>query len=192
MLARFRAAGRRYKHVQVICETNAEEIVDMIRLARRYEAGQVNFKLASLREGTEACRITEGQRALLSGELVPAAAQLAAELRIPTNLDVFAAQLAAGGDDTAPIENYGCFMGHVYARVLVDGTVLFCCNTETVVGSLASGARFGELWRGAAWNELRERMRRGDYLASCRQCGKLNQNVKIAEQLRLYRISGRA
>jgi hypothetical protein len=76
-------------------------------------------------------------------------------------------------------------MGHVYSRVLVDGTVLYCCNTEVVVGSLAE-ARFSQLWRGPRWEAWRARMRAGDYLPSCAQCGKLNQNVKIARQLRAY------
>jgi len=66
-------------------------------------------------------------------------------------------------------------MGYAYSRVLVDGTVLYCCNTEVRVGSLAE-ARFSELWHGPAWQALRARFRRGDYLPSCAQCGKLNQN----------------
>ena len=197
MLERFRAAGRRDKHVQVICRANAEEVPEMVRLAHRYRAGALNYKLAGLREGTEAARIREDQRAWLLAEGVPAATALAAELGVETNLDVFAAQLGAGGGDTAPIADVGCVMGHVYARVLVDGTVLYCCNTEVVVGSL-SQARFSELWRGARWNEWRARLRAGQYLPSCGQCGKLNQNVKIGRKLAaaygeetLRRVTGR-
>ena len=177
MLARFAAAGRGYKHVHVICEPNAHELVDMVRQAAHYGAKLVNFKLASLRAGTEACRITDEQRARLEAELVPAALVLAAELGVATNLDVFARQLSAGGEATAPIEEIGCFVGQSYARVLVDGTVLYCCNTDVVVGHLGR-APFSELWHGTAWNALRARMRRGDYFPSCRQCGKLSQNVK--------------
>lgn len=178
MLERFR--GRRYKHVQVIAGCNAHELVEMIDLGARYEAGQINFKLASLAHGTEAARITEAQRARLFDDL-PRARARANELGVPTNLDVFAEQLRAGGGDTAPIDDIGCFMGYVYARVLVDGTVLFCCNTEVVVGSLGE-ARFSELWRGPRWTELRARMRTGDYLPSCRQCGKVVQNVGWARR----------
>jgi MoaA/NifB/PqqE/SkfB family radical SAM enzyme len=197
MLDRFAAAGRRYKHVHVICQANAGELVDMVRLADRTLAAQVNFKLASLKDGTEACMITAAQRRRLIDELVPAAATEAAELGVATNLDVFARQLAAGGAATAPIAEIGCFMGYVYSRILVDGTVLYCCNTEVVVGSLA-GARFSELWNGAAWNGLRARMRRGDYLDSCDQCGKIAQNVKLARRFastygeaRLREVTGR-
>jgi MoaA/NifB/PqqE/SkfB family radical SAM enzyme len=198
MLARLAAAGRRDKHVQVICETNAGEVPEMVRLAHRYGAGQLSFKLASLREGTEACRVTEAQRAWLVAEGVPAAAALARELGVDANLDVLAAQLGAGGGATAPIAEIGCFMGHVYARVLVDGTVLYCCNTEVVVGSLAD-APFSALWRGPRWEAWRARLRAGDYLPSCAQCGKLNQNVKIGRKIAarfgeptLRAITGRA
>jgi wyosine [tRNA(Phe)-imidazoG37] synthetase (radical SAM superfamily) len=198
MLDAFRAAGRRYKHVQVVCRTNAHEVADMIDFAARYDAAQVNFKLASLAAGTEAARIDDAQRAELASELVPRAAERARALGVATNLDVFAEQLRAGGEATAAIEDVGCFMGYAYARVLVDGTVLYCCNTEVVVGSLAE-APFSALWRGARWEAMRARMRRGDYFASCRQCGKLNQNIALSRTFartygdeRLRAITGRA
>lgn len=198
MLAQFREAGRRYKHVQVICRTNAHELAEMIRFAARWDARQVNFKLASLKAGTEAARIDEAQRARLAAEWMPAAREAAAELGVAHNLDVFAAQLSAGGAATAPIEEIGCFMGQVYARVLVDGTVLYCCNTDVVVGTLADGTRFSELWNGKAWNAIRARMRAGDYFASCSQCGKVNQNVKLAARFAkafgeeaLHEVTGR-
>ncbi|MBI2394015.1 MAG: radical SAM protein [Deltaproteobacteria bacterium] len=185
-LARFRRAGRPFKHVQVIAGCNAHELLSMIDFAAEWGAAQVNFKLASLGHGTEAARITEAQRARLRDD-VPAAVERARAHGVPTNLDVFARQLDAGGGDTAPIEDIGCYMGFVYARVLVDGTVLFCCNTEVRVGSLAE-APFSELWRGDAWNALRDRMRARDYLPSCRQCGKVVQNVKWARALEKRRL----
>lgn len=199
MLERFRQAGRRYKHVHVICRENAWELEEMVRMADRFGAAQVNFKLASLKEGTQAARITLPQREQLAATWIPRARDEAARLGVETNLEVFSRQLEAGGADTAPIQDIGCFMGHYYARVLVDGTVLYCCNTEVRVGSLAEGKTFSQLWNGPEWNALRGRMRRGEYFASCRQCGKVNQNVKIAERFarafgpdRLRAITGRA
>lgn len=177
-LARFREAGRRYKHVQVVCETNAHELPEMIQLAKDANALAVTFKLASLRGGTETCGIGEEQRAQLSDDGVPRALELARALGVSTNLVVFAEQLRAGGRSTAPIADIGCFMGYAYSRITVDGTVLYCCNTEVVVGRL-SEARFGDLWRGDAWNALRARLRRGEYFDGCRHCGKLSQNVEL-------------
>lgn len=186
MLALFRARGRRYKHVQVVAKTNAHELTEMCELAARYEAKQVNFKLASLGGGTEAAQITPEQRRELLASGVARARARAAELGVVTNLDVFEGQLRAGeeGDSlaTADIAQIGCFMGHYYARILVDGTVLYCCNTEVVVGSLQY-ASFSSLWRGEAWAALRERMRQGRYFESCRQCGKVNQNAKLGARM---------
>ncbi len=182
-LARFKAAGRRFKHVHVICETNAHELCDMVQLAARFPATQVNFKLAGLHSGTEAVRLRDDQREHLLGGDLAAATELAGALGVKTNLDVFEAQLRAGGADTAEISAVGCFMGTVYSRVLVDGTVLYCCNTEVVVGRLGD-APFSQLWYGPEWAALRQRFRAGHYLESCRQCGKLNQNVKLSGALR--------
>lgn len=197
MLQGFAAAGRRYKQVHVICATNAHELPQMVEQAARYRAAQVNFKLAGLRGGTEGVRITETQRSVLLDSGVPRAQAVAARLGVETNLEVFAAQLGAGGGKTAPIEEIGCFMGYVYARVLVDGTVLYCCSTEVRVGHLSEG-RLDVLWRGAAWQGLRERLRRGEYFAGCQQCGKLNQNVQLGRRYeavygaeRLLQVTGR-
>ncbi|MCC6214202.1 MAG: radical SAM protein [Polyangiaceae bacterium] len=177
----FRAAGRRFKHVQVICSTNAHELPEMVRFADEHRAHGITFKLASLRDGTEARRITEDQRATLVADGVPRARALSAELGVATNLDVFARQLAAGGAETAPISEIGCFIGYTYARVTVDGTVLYCCDPAIVVGHLDE-ASFSELWSGPRWAELRARLRRGEYLPRCGQCGKLAQNVELRER----------
>jgi MoaA/NifB/PqqE/SkfB family radical SAM enzyme len=180
----FKAAGRRFKHVQVICQHNAHELPAMIELAHRYGAERVNFKLASLKDGTEAVRVDDLQRERLLQRGVPEARELAELLEVRHNLDVFDQQLRAGGSATAAIEEVGCFLGFHYSRITVDRTVLYCCNTDVVVGQLDDRAAFSELWRGRAWADLRARMREGRYFDSCRQCGKLNQNVKLSERFR--------
>ena len=181
-LARLRAAGRRDKHVQVICGVNAHELVAMIEQAHAFAAAQINFKLASLRGGTEAVRISEAQREALLARELPRARERAAALGVVHNLDVFEQQLRTGGEATAPIAEVGCFLGHHYSRITVDGTVLYCCNTEVEVGHLREG--FAALWRGPAWTALRERLRAGRYFAGCAQCGKFNQNVKLSARFR--------
>ena len=176
-----RSAGRGYKHVQVICRPNAEELPAMVDMAAHYGATQLNFKLASLKEGTEAVEITPEQRHWLLQEGIGLARQRAEQLGVNSNLEVFALQLAAGPGKTAPIREVGCFMGHYYARVLVDGSVLYCCNVDVRVGSLRE-QRFSQLWKGEAWQQLRQRLRQGNYFESCQQCGKFNQNVKIGQR----------
>jgi MoaA/NifB/PqqE/SkfB family radical SAM enzyme len=93
-------------------------------------------------------------------------------------------QIEAGGAATAPIASVGCHMGDRYARIAVDGTVYYCCNTETTVGCLTNGQGFSELWRSQAWNAMRARLARGEYFPGCARCGKFGQNAKIAMKLR--------
>ncbi len=171
------------KQVQVICSANAHELSAMIELAARTHAAQVNFKLAGLKEGTEAVRLSPDQRRSLVNASIPQAKKRAVELHMPTNLEVFAAQVDAGGDETAPISDIGCFVGAFYARITVEGTVLFCCNTEVVVGSLST-LPFSTWWRSARWEHWRRRMREGRYLESCGQCGKVNQNAAWSARFR--------
>lgn len=183
LLARWQTLGTPFKHVQVINRDTADELVEMVRFAAEYGARSITYKLASLRAGTEACAITEDQRTVLLETLVPEAKAEAERLGVATNLDVFEAQLGAGGRATAPISDIGCFMGWYYSRVTVEGKILYCCSTEVEVGDLARGT-FSEQWFGAQWNAVRDRLMRGDYFSNCDQCGKVNQNVKIGMKIR--------
>lgn len=188
-LRRLMTTGASVRHVQVINRDTAPEFVDMVSFGARFRADRINFKLASLAGGTETCRITEEQRTWLAAEGIPKARALAAQLGVATNLDLFAQQLAAGEAEdahenaTVPIADVGCFQGYVYTRITASLDVLYCCNTEVRVGSL-DDAGFAELWRGPAWQALRDRMRRGDYMAGCERCGKFEQNVAWSKRVR--------
>jgi wyosine [tRNA(Phe)-imidazoG37] synthetase (radical SAM superfamily) len=183
LLETFARMGKRFKHVQVINRDTAHEVPEMVRFAARYNAAHITYKLASLRSGTEKCVITDAQRSRLLSEWIPEAQAEAARLKVETNLDVFMSQVATGGLVTAPIKEVGCFMGWSYARVTVEGKILFCCSTEVEVGDLAAG-KFSEQWFGRRWTETRERLMQGRYFHGCAQCGKLNQNVKIGRKVR--------
>jgi len=195
----FRAAGRRFKQVHVVCSVNAHELPEMVALAAETDAGAVTFKRASLKGGTERCGLDEAARRGLLEEGVPRAREAAARLGVATNLDVLERQLASPGDETTPVGDPGCFMGFAYARITVDGDVLYCCDPAIRVGSLADGTRFSDLWRGAAWQGLRDRLRAGESFPGCAQCGKYNQNVTLARAFerrhgteRLLEVTGRA
>lgn len=189
-LARRSAAGFRDKHVHAICRLNAHELRGMIEQARELGASRVNFKLASLGRGTEAVRLPPEGRERLLREGIPAAEGRAAELGVKHNLPSLAAQLAAGEGATAPIETVGCHMGDRYARVAVDGTVYFCCNTETAIGRIDPATRFPDLWRGEAWEAMRARLAARDFLPGCLRCGKFEQNAKIAAKRSATRSGG--
>ncbi len=186
-LRRLTASGIRVRHVQVINRDTASEVVAMVRFARRYRADRVNFKLASLYDGTETCAITADQRGWLIAEGLPQATATADALGVSTNLALFGRQLAAAKTDiraTVPIEDIGCFMGYAYSRITVDHEVLYCCNTEVRVGSLREDP-FSELWYGERWNKLRKALAAGHWFKGCDKCGKLEQNAKWSERVRV-------
>lgn len=182
-----RALGRtsaRVRHVQVIDRTTAAEVPDMVGFGASFGADRVNFKLASLADGTEGTTITEEQRVWLLAEGIPRARVEADRRRVATNLNLFEQQVRAGGLVTVPIEETGCWMGYVYTRVTVDEEVLYCCNTEVQVGSLRDGTPFEALWYGPRWQALRDTLASGRYFRGCERCGKFEQNVKWAEKVR--------
>jgi MoaA/NifB/PqqE/SkfB family radical SAM enzyme len=187
-LRRLTKAGIRCRHVQVINRDLAPQVVEMVRFGHLFGANRVNYKLASLAGGTQACAATPEQMRWLLAEGIPAARELAAELGVRTNLSLFERQVAAAlgrALATTPIEDVGCFMGYVYTRITVALDVLYCCNTNVQVGSLHD-TTFADLWRGAAWQGLRDRLRSGRYLDGCERCGKFEQNVKWSERARAH------
>jgi len=181
-------AGTPTRHVQVINEHTAPEVVQMVKFGQIFGANRVNFKLASLEGGTQSCAIRPEQReALLGGQLDQAAA-LADRLGVPTNLPLFRRQLeadAAHRGATVPIAHTGCFMGYVYTRISVTGDVLYCCNTQVKVGQLGDQP-LTDMWNGTRWQTLRGLLRSGVTFSGCERCGKFEQNAKWSERVRAY------
>ncbi len=185
-LKALRRAGTSMRHVHVINRDTAPEVPDMVRFGRRFGAERVNYKLASLAEGTEACALTDEQRDHLLSDGVPRARALATELEVRTNLDLFEQQLVAARQDVlvaTDMSEIGCSMGYAYARVAVDGTILYCCNTNIPVGHVYDGP-FGPQWFGERWQAMRTTIGRGEWQPGCERCGKFEQNVKWAARCR--------
>ena len=185
-LRRLARVGTATRQVQVINQDTAPELVEMVRFGRLFQADRVNFKLASLAEGTQACAVSPDRLAWLAAEAIPAARRLAEELGVRTNLDLFEAQVGAAMGQrlaTVPIEEIGCYMGFVYTRITVEQEVLYCCNTEVSVGHLSEGT-LAALWWGPRWQALREQLGAGHYLPGCERCGKFEQNRKWSDRLK--------
>ena len=191
-LAHLRRADFRPKHVQVINAQNVAQLPAMVRFAAAWPVARVNFKLASLARGTERHALTQAQRAALTDELIPAARALATRLGVTTDLDAFEQQARAHDTHrTAPIEDVGCYMGHVYARITVDQELLFCCNTRVSAGFITPETPPSALWRSAGYQSLRDAVSAGRYFQGCDQCGKFKQNLKWRQRLDAWRARGR-
>ena len=172
----------RCKQVHVVCASNAHEVVEMIRLGARTAAAQVNFKLASLSGGTLQAALSAAQRERLLTHDLSLAEEEASRLGVRHTLPLLREQLAAGGQATAPMAHVGCWIGFDYARITVDGTVLYCCAPEIEVGRWRQVGDFTCLWRGESWQALRARLGRREFFPACAQCGKLNENVKLGRR----------
>ena len=171
------------KHVQVINNQNYHEVPDMVRFAKRWPAKRVNFKFASLVNGTQAVALSERQKQELTDTLIPRAAAIAELSGVENDLEAFKTQIDHDSERTAPIENVGCYMATIYCRITVDLEVLYCCNTEISVGHINDGVGFADLWSSDAYQSLRQRIHGGDFFDSCNQCGKYKQNYKWAKKL---------
>lgn len=179
-------AGIATKHVQVINQDNARDLVEMVKFGHHFGAARINFKLASLDGGTEACGIDSDTLAWLRDSAVDEAHATATRLGVKTNLELFAAQLRGAADHartTTPMDEVGCFMGYAYTRITVDLDALYCCNTEVHIGSLHD-APLSTLWFGAAWQAQRDALRQGRYAKGCDRCGKFEQNRAWSERVR--------
>jgi MoaA/NifB/PqqE/SkfB family radical SAM enzyme len=186
LLRRLVRAGVQTRHVQVIDSNTVYDVPDMVDLGRSLGAERVNYKLASLADGTESTAITSVQRAWLLDSGIPDARDRSERQKVRTNIDLFERQVRASVEralDTTPMHKVGCYMGYVYTRITVQGEVLYCCNTNVVVGHLGDGP-LSEQWVGPRWQAVRERLRSGSYFDGCERCGKFEQNVKWGERVR--------
>ncbi len=176
-------AGFLPKHVQVINAQNYHELPEMVNFASRWPAKRINFKFASLINGTEAVALSPDQKRELIDVLIPRAKAIATFKGIDTDLRAFSTQVSVDSHETSPIEDIGCYMGTIYCRITVDQELLYCCNTNISVGWITDETSFRQLWNGTAYEQLRNRIGGGDFFDSCRQCGKYKQNFKWSEKL---------
>jgi MoaA/NifB/PqqE/SkfB family radical SAM enzyme len=177
--------GHQVKLVQVIHHEHHHGLVEMVKLAKAWGVGQCSFKLASLDDATRDLAMSPEQRRECLQRHLPRARGVALALGVKTDLEGFEAQLQSADDAgrIAPIEDIGCHLGQRYARVDVDATVYFCCNTNLAIGSLDEHG-FAELWQGHRWWTLRESLARGQFFEGCERCGKVKQNLKLAKAAR--------
>jgi radical SAM protein with 4Fe4S-binding SPASM domain len=173
------------KLVFVVCSINYHAMHDALEIAQALGAS-VQFKCVSTIEETQVLALTPAHKETLCAQRE----QLEAS-PVSVNWPVFWAELA--GEDShwgAAIEETGCYAGHYYSRVTASGDVYFCCNQHPTLraGSLLEDS-FTTLWQSTNYQEMRTRLRRGEFVSGCEQCGKFDLNTKVREQLRTLQKS---
>jgi radical SAM protein with 4Fe4S-binding SPASM domain len=85
------------------------------------------------------------------------AAQRAQRYGIRTNLDAVRQGASAAGTGSV-YERIPCYIGHEYALITADGSVLFCCQCTQPLGNLHQDS-FRQIWYSEAYRQAREQAR---------------------------------
>ncbi len=178
------ASGTSLKLVFVVCSRNAHVLWQAVTIAADIGAS-LQFKRVSVTDETLSLDLTASHQSALLAQMGELKEQADA-LNVAANWSVFAAELRGVRADESPtVEETGCWAGHYYGRVTASGDVFFCCNQNPAlrVGSLTESS-FSDLWQSPGWQEIRTRLRAGGYVPGCDQCGKMDLNHRVAQQIR--------
>jgi MoaA/NifB/PqqE/SkfB family radical SAM enzyme len=83
------------------------------------------------------------------------AAERARRYAIRTNLEAISAGATAAGTGSV-YQRIPCYIGHEYALITADGSVLFCCQCTRPLGNLHQDS-FRRIWYSEAYRQARER-----------------------------------
>jgi len=94
-----------------------------------------------------------------------------------------------------PYASMGCFVGHMFAVVDVEGGVRGCCSCVDALGSLEE-ASFAQVWRSEAYRRFRIACREIPSTGltpahcGCRECGNIDDNIAVQREVRLRFSAG--
>ncbi|MES2464446.1 MAG: radical SAM protein [Armatimonadota bacterium] len=182
-------SGTSLKLVFVVCSLNAHVLSQAVAIASDLGAS-LQFKRVSVTDETRSLDLTAEHQAALLAQMSDLKAQAIAK-NVSANWNVFIAELrGVRAEETPTVEETGCWAGHYYGRVTASGDVFFCCNQkpELRVGSLLESS-FTDLWQSPRWETIRTRLRAGGYVLGCDQCGKMDLNHRVAQQIRGMALS---
>ena len=153
------AEGRRPVDVEysaVLNRLNMNEIPDMVEAAREARAAWFMLILMGAAEGAEELLPRPEDWVLIRADMERAEAR-ARELGIRTNLGAIGMAASAAGTKSV-YERMPCHIGHEYALVLADGSVMFCCQCTRALGNLNEDS-FEQIWKSEAYQEARRQAR---------------------------------
>ncbi len=169
----------------VLTRLNMDEIGEIVELAHRARAGWLMLILMGPVQGGDDLLLRPEDWLLLREDLDRLRAK-ARDLGLRTNLESL--RLGASAAGTRRVYEYlPCYMGHEYALVLADGSVMFCCQCSRPLGNLQQDT-FEEIWNSPAYREARREARA---LPTTRQalggCECFTACSHVAANLQVYR-----
>ncbi len=153
------AEGKRPIDVEysaVLNRLNMNEIPAMVEAAREARAAWFMLILMGAAAGAEELAPRPEDWVLIRADIERAEAR-ARELGVRTNLG--AIRMAASAAGTRSVYEWmPCHIGHEYALVLADGSVMFCCQCTRALGNLNEDS-FERIWKSEAYQEARRQAR---------------------------------
>ncbi len=151
--------GRRPIEVEysaVLNRLNMHEIPAMVAAAHEARAKWFMLILMGPVEGAEDLIPRPEDWMPIQQDIARAAAR-ARELGVRTNLEAITPGATAAGTRSI-YERVPCHIGHEYALVLADGSVMFCCQCSRPLGTV-NGDSFARIWYSEAYQQARRQAR---------------------------------
>lgn len=182
------AAGKRPIDVEfsaVLNRLNMHEVPAMVELAHEARAAWFMLILMGPVPGGEALLPRPEDWVLIRRD-IERATEKARRLGVRTNLDAIRPGASAAGTRSV-YERIPCHIGHEYALVLADGSVLFCCQCSRPLGSLNEDS-FERIWYSEAyWHARREAMALPETGRALPGCECFTACSHVAVNLEVYR-----
>jgi len=140
----------------VLNRLNMHQLPQMVEAAHEARAGWFMLILMGPAPGAEELLPRPEDWILIRSD-IDRAAQRAQQYGIRTNLDAVRQGASAAGTGSV-YERIPCYIGHEYALITADGSVLFCCQCTQPLGNLHQDS-FRQIWYSEAYRQAREQAR---------------------------------
>jgi len=140
----------------VLNRLNMHQLPQMVEAARVARAGWFMLILMGPAQGAEELLPRAEDWVLIRSD-IERAAERARRYGIRTNLDSIRPGASVAGTGSV-YERIACYIGHEYALVTAEGSVMFCCQCTRPLGNLHQDS-FRAIWYSEAYRQAREQAR---------------------------------
>lgn len=172
----------------VLNRINMHQIPQMVEVAREARARWFMLILMGPVEGADDLLPRPEDWILIQSDIDRAAAR-ARKWGIETNLDAIRPGATAAGTRSV-YESIPCYIGHEYALITADGSVMFCCQCTRPLGNLNAHS-FRQIWYSEAYRQARTQARQlpraREHLPGCEcftACSHVVVNLDVYRRLR--------